>query len=409
VAKRYLPTLKWISSQEGAMLRRVSRWTSINSGTTNLAGLKELSKVLQRDFAVLDGRMRTHKLPPMVTIDRRAAEVHTPLGQAISIIKRPQAKRRVFLCIHMDTVYPADDPFQKVKKISGGKLHGPGVADAKGGLAVMLTALETLERSELAEEVGWEILINPDEEVGSPGSAQLLKAAAKRNHVGLLFEPSLADGALVDRRRGSGNFTVVIRGRSAHAGRDFASGRSAIVAAAELTLALHELNRTLPGVTINTGSIDGGGAPNVVPDLAISRINIRTSEASDELRVKEALDEILARLNAKEGISAQLHGGFSSPPKILDDRGRALLETVFECGRELGLELTSRSSGGASDGNKLSAAGLPNIDSLGVRGGEIHSPREFLVISSLVERAQLTALLLMKMAAGGCNFIDDGI
>ena len=125
---------------------------------------------------------------------------------------------------------------------------------------------------------------------------------------------------LVDRRRGSGNFSIVIRGRSAHAGRDFASGRSAIVAAAELTGGLHELNRTLAGVTVNIGAIDGGGAANVVPDLAICRVNVRTTDVNDELRVAKAFEELLGKINAKEGITAELHGGFSSPPKIPDER-----------------------------------------------------------------------------------------
>ena len=145
VGTKYDPSLKWIAGQEGRMLRRVIRWSQINSGTTNQAGLRKLCGVLKKDFKALGGRMRTHRLSPMVTIDRRAVEVRTPLGEAISILKRPKAKRRVFLCIHMDTVYGADDPFQKVGKVKDGRLHGPGVADAKGGLAVMLTALEALE------------------------------------------------------------------------------------------------------------------------------------------------------------------------------------------------------------------------------------------------------------------------
>ncbi|MGD0542611.1 MAG: peptidase dimerization domain-containing protein, partial [Tepidisphaeraceae bacterium] len=218
--------------------------------------------------------------------------------------------------------------------------------------------------------------------------------------LGLLFEPALSDGALVDRRRGSGNFSIIIRGRGAHAGRDFAHGRNAVLAAAQLALRLHALNESTPGVTVNIGAIDGGSPANVVPDLAVCRVNIRTTEPHDEQRILSAVNRLIAEANSADGISVQLYGRFASPPKIPDDRTGRLLDAIISCGRDLGLALAHRPSGGASDGNKLAAAGLPNIDSLGVRGDQIHSPGEFLFTSSLVERAQLVALLLLKLAGG---------
>ncbi len=331
--------------------------------------------------------------------------VSKPLGEAISFMKRPGAGVKILLNIHMDTVYAPEAGFAKVKEAEG-KLVGPGVADAKGGLAVMLTALEALERSEHAQRVGWTVVINPDEEIGSPGSAGLLAELAKGHQFGLLFEPALPDGALVERRRGSGNFSIVVRGRAAHAGRDFAAGRSALLAAAKLALELHGLNASLPGVTVNVGSIDGGAPANVVPDLAVCRINIRTTEPADEVRVKGEVEKLVADLNRMDGIRAELHGHFASPPKILDERTGRLLGAIVSCGKELGMNLGTRASGGASDGNRLMAAGLANIDSLGVRGDRIHSSEEYLIPQSLPERAQLTALLMLKIAAGD---IDAGV
>jgi glutamate carboxypeptidase len=323
-----------------------------------------------------------------------------PLGKALRITKRPQAPLRVFAGIHMDTVYPPDHPFQTVTPLGPDTLRGPGVADAKGGLAMMLTALEALERSPYAAGIGWEVLINPDEEIGSIGSAPLLTRAARGNHLGLVFEPALPGGALADRRRGVGNFTFVVRGRSAHAGRDFASGRNAVVAAAELATKVHALNNVLPGVTVNVGRLDGGAAPNVVPDLAICRVNVRTSTPGDEALVREKLDELVASVRSRDGITAELHGSFTAPPKVPDQPTLALMGHVAECGRELGLSIEWKPSGGACDGNRLAAAGLPTIDTLGPRGGDLHSPTEYLLLDSLPERAKLTALLLMKLASG---------
>ena len=220
--------------------------------------------------------------------------MHLPLGQAIAITKRPKAPLRILLNIHLDTVYPPDSSFQAVRE-EVGTLHGPGVADAKGGLAVMLTALEALERSPNAERIGWRVLLNPDEEIGSPGSASLLADTARDCQFGLLFEPALPDGALVNRRRGSGNFSIIVRGRAAHVGRDFEAGRSALVAAAKISLQLHSLNQSLPGVTLNVGAIDGGGPANVVPDLAICRINIRTTRTGRRTNRHQGRREIRRR------------------------------------------------------------------------------------------------------------------
>ena len=391
--------ISWIATQRERMLWRVVDWAKINSYSLNVAGLAEVTDAVMREFSGVRGEVRRHDLPPSAVVGDRGQIIQRPLGQAMTIDRRPDAAVRVLLNIHLDTVYPPGDSSQTLTG-EGGKLRGPGVADAKGGLAVMLTALEALERSPEAARIGWRVVLNPDEEIGSPGSGALLAEAARDCHFGLLFEPALPDGALVNRRRGSGNFSIIIRGRAAHAGRDFASGRSALLAAAKIAMQLHSLNASVPGVTVNIGAIDGGGPANVVPDLAICRINIRTTETSDEQDVLQRVREFVSELNSMDGISAELHGQFSSPPKIADERTLRLLDAIVGCGKDLGLNLTSRASGGASDGNRLAAAGLANIDTLGVRGDRIHSPEEFMVVDSLVERAQLTALLLLKIAAG---------
>lgn len=224
----YATHLDWIKGQQDHMVSLVERWAAVNSGSRNTAGLNTLLDLLIDDFSTLGGEMRSPSLPPQTMVDSRGEPTEVPVGKALSIVKRPSAPLKVFLGIHYDTVFQADHPFQECSRIDRDRLKGPGVADAKGGLAVMLTALEALERSPWTQNIGWEILINPDEEIGSPGSAELLRAAAKRNHLGLLFEPALPGGALVSSRRGSGNFTVVVRGRAAHAGRNPGEGRNAI-------------------------------------------------------------------------------------------------------------------------------------------------------------------------------------
>jgi glutamate carboxypeptidase len=216
----------------------------------------------------------------------------------------------------------------------------------------------------------------------------------------LLFEPALPDGGLVSERKGSGNFTAVMHGRAAHAGRDVAAGRNAIEALAEYVLDLRQLAQGIAGVTINVGHIEGGGAVNMVPDLAIARFNVRFHAQEERAALEEGLRKLTAKFNGREGYSLELHGGITAPPKLVDGRTRELMHLVSQCGKDLGLNLLWRATGGVCDGNRLAAAGLANVDTLGPRGGGLHSAEEFVFLDSLRERAKVVALLLMRMASG---------
>jgi glutamate carboxypeptidase len=390
--------LNWIDTQHHRMVSLVTRWCNINSGSRNLPGLATMLAELKTAFAPLDGEMKKIAVPPETVIDNTGHAVAMPLGNALSIRKRPAAPTQVFLCIHMDTVYGPDHTLQTVRQIDARTLNGPGVADAKGGICVMLLALEAFEKTEAAKNIGWEVLLTADEELGSPGSAALLTESARRNQLGLIFEPAHADGALVGERKGSGNFTFVIHGKSAHAGRDFHQGRNAIHAAARLVTALDDINRSHLGVTVNTGRIDGGGPTNIVPDLAIIRSNIRIPAHLHRQQIEADLLRIVEVANQTDGITVEMTGGFNSPPRPMDLATTRLYEKLAECGRQINLPITWHASGGVSDANKLAAAGLPVIDTLGPCGGDLHSAEEFLLTDTLAQRAKLVALFLQSLA-----------
>jgi glutamate carboxypeptidase len=392
-----IPFLRPIDERKDHWLDLLRAWCAISSGTHHPPGLKKMADALCDAFGVF-GDVRRIDLPHTLQIDSAGNEVSLPLGQALSIVRRPEALRRILLVIHYDTVYGPENPFDHVTVLPDGRWNGPGVVDAKGGIVVMLAALHALEASPLAEKIGWEVILNSDEEIGSPGSAGLLDEAAGRNHVGLLFEPALPDGSLVGERKGSGNFTVVVRGKAAHAGRDFAAGRSAVVALADLIV---QAAQRSGGITLNCGQISGGGAVNIVPDLAIGRFNARVSRKDEAELIVDLLRKLVAEANQRNGIAANLHGTFSSPPKTLNQPAIELFEAARACGKELGIEINWRSSGGTCDGNRLAAAGLPLIDTMGPVGGDLHSPTEYLIPGSIAQRAKLTAMLLMRIAAGG--------
>ncbi|MEJ2716048.1 MAG: hydrolase [Deltaproteobacteria bacterium] len=396
----YSPYLNWIDSRFGRCVDLLTTWANVNSGTYNLSGLEKMCSMLEKEVGALGGETRTIELEPQEVVDRRGEMVQIPLGKALLVRKLPAADLRVFFCVHMDTVYDLEHPFQKCHRVHENELKGPGVADAKGGLLVMLTAVQAFERSPWAANLGWDILINPDEEVGSPGSAPLLEEAARNNHLGLVYEPAQAGGRLVSTRKGSGNFAVVIRGRAAHAGRSPDLGRNAIDALAEFIVELNTFADTKKGIALNVGAITGGGAVNVVPDLALCRFNVRVTSRSDQKSFEEKLSSLVAKINARDGISVEVHGNFARPPKPLEGKSLELATHIEVCGRELGMPVTWISTGGVCDGNNLYSAGLPTIDSLGVTGGNLHSIDEYVVLDSLTERARLTALLLMKLASG---------
>lgn len=381
------------------MLEQVLAWSAINTGTGNLSGLARQWTALADAFSALPGRVDRIEPAPVkaVAVDGAAREV--PNGAHLVVSVRPDAPRRILLTGHMDTVFAADHPFQTTAWSDEQTLNGPGVADMKGGIAVILAALAAFERSEVAHAVGYDVLINSDEETGSLASAPLIAELARGKAAALTYEPSaLPDGTLAGARAGSGNFSVVVTGRSAHAGRNPQDGRNAIVAAADLAVRLKALARD--GLSVNPARIDGGSANNVVPDHAILRFNIRPRSDEDAAAFDRAFADLRGAIEATHDVSLHVHGGLSRPPKPLDARAEKLFGLVEECSALLGKPIGRIASGGVCDGNNIAACGIPVVDTMGVIGGAIHSPDEFLIVSSLEHRAQLSALVLHRLASG---------
>lgn len=389
--------LDWLDEQGDAMLQLVEKLANINSGTFNLDGLKTVESCLTHEFSKLGGDLSILESRPQSSINSAGKMEQQALGDILHISKRSATKKKILLCIHMDTVYSKEHPFQKCQWLENGYLNGPGVADAKGGLIVMLYALLAFEKSPLATNIGWEVLINPDEEIGSPGSVHLIDEIAQRCSAGLLFEPALPDGTLVSWRKGSGNFTFVAHGKAAHSGREFEKGRNAIVTMAKLMATIDQLNSTSE-ITYNVGNFQGGGALNVVPDLAIGRVNVRIKTVEQQNQVEQQFADLVSLANQSDGISLEMHGQFSSPPKPISPGVAELQLRIKKCAEILDQPISWRGTGGASDGNKFAAAGLPNIDTLGPRGGNIHSMDEYLIPESLAPSAKLVTLILLSFA-----------
>ncbi|WP_409049848.1 hydrolase [Sandarakinorhabdus sp.] len=381
------------------MTDQILAWSAVNSGSRNLDGLGAMADTLMQAFAPLGGSARLAEPASATVIAADGQEIALRHGHNLHIVKRPDAAVRVLLTGHMDTVFAADHPFQTCRWLNADTLNGPGTADMKGGISVMLAALTAFEASPFAAQLGWEVVLNSDEEVSSLGSAPLLAQAATRCHLGLTYEPALPDGTLAGGRPGSGNFSAIITGRAAHAGREPEKGRNAILAAADLALRLAAL--VADDLTVNPARIEGGGPNNIVPDHAVLRWNMRPRTPGAEARARADVATIIAAIAAAHDVGIHLHGGFARPSKPMDDHQRRLFELVKDCGAAIGLDIAWRDTGGVCDGNNLAATGLSVVDTLGPRGGAIHSEHEFLCADSLEERARLSALLLMRIAQNG--------
>ena len=392
--------LAFLDDKRPEMTERLRAWCAINSGSGNLDGLKAMHGELAGAFAELGAEVEAMPSRPHEVVTAEGEKIERPVGDMLRLVVRPQAPVRVLFSGHMDTVFAADHPFQHETFLDDDTLNAPGAADMKGGLLVMLYALKAIERSPLAEQIGYEVLINADEEIGSHGSAHMLTEAAKRAHFACVYEPALADGTLAGARKGSGNFAAVVKGKSAHAGREHHLGRNALAAAADFIAGIDKLTGAREGLTVNVARIDGGGPYNVVPDLAVVRFNVRLEQPDDADWFLEQAKSLVAGIDAREGYGAELTGGFTRPPKPMTPKLLAFFNALKAAGHDLDLDIDWKPTGGCCDGNNIAAAGIPVIDTLGVRGAHIHSSREYAKLDSLVERAKLSALLLLKIAAG---------
>lgn len=396
----FVNDLAYLDDKRPEMTDRLRSWCAINSGSSNLAGLQTMHAALSKAFAELGAEIETVSSKPHEIVSAEGEKLKTPIGDMLRLVVRPQAPVRVLLSGHMDTVFPIDHPFQGETFLDDDTLNAPGAADMKGGLLVMLYALKTIERSSLADKIGYEVLINADEEIGSHGSAHMLTEAAGRAQFACIYEPALADGTLAGARKGSGNFAAIFKGKSAHAGREHHLGRNAVVAAAEFMTRIDKLSGAREGLTVNAARLDGGGPLNVVPDMAVARFNVRLEQPEDATWFLAQAEGLVSEIGERDGYGGELTGGFTRPPKPMTPKLSAFFNALKAAGDELGITIDWKPTGGCCDGNNIAAAGIPVIDTLGVRGAHIHSAKEYAKLDSLVERAKLSALLLLKIAAG---------
>jgi glutamate carboxypeptidase len=305
---------------------------------------------------------------------------------------------RILLIGHTDTVFDDGTTAERPFSIEGDRAYGPGVSDMKGGLLLAFFAVEVLQEAGFDRFARITYVCNPDEEIGSPWSRAFIEREAGDADVAFVLESGRENGDIVSSRKGVSDYQIEIVGRAAHAGVEPERGRSAIVEGAHKILALHGLNGRWSGVTVNAGVVHGGTRTNVVAERCTIEVDLRSPEESS-LREVEAEVERIAGSHTVPDVIATWTGGKWHRPMERRDGGARLASLASKIARELGFTVEDAATGGASDANTTSAAGVPTLDGLGPVGGNDHSPTEWMDLTSVVPRMALVAGLMSRAGA----------
>lgn len=395
---------EWIASRAEAMLADLGEWVAMPTGPQGGNAETNAALAVQRKAIVT----RLEKLGGKTTLvpgERKPTWLREGSASEsggdpppLAVVRHWTSEPGILLCGHIDTVHPrnartpAGEAFDRLRiDKAANKAVGPGCSDMKGGLLVAVTALEALAHAGI--EQSWGFAIVSDEETGTFANDAALRAEAKAGYrAGLIFEPALPDGSLVIERPGSGQFVIEVEGKAAHVGRDFAKGVSAVTELARAILACDAIANVERGRIVSVGPLEGGTATNVVPDRAVAWGNMRFM--SDE--AQRAIEAGLRTIEKQGMPSVRVKSIINRPRKPATDAVKAMAQLAQKCASDLGQTMGLGTTGGVCDGNNLQAGGLPVIDTLGVRGGGLHTTSEWVEISSLVERAQLAALMMMR-------------
>ncbi len=299
--------------------------------------------------------------------------------------------RQILLLGHFDTVWPVGQLRHMPLKREGGRLYGPGVFDMKAGIALATLATRALFDRDAPADCRIVMLWTTDEEVGSTTSRGLIESEAAKSEAVLVFEPSLPGGALKTSRKGVGQFEMITRGISAHAGLDPGKGVSAIRELARQILAIDGLQDPASGVTLTVGVVSGGTRANVVPAEARAIIDARATTRAAADRVQQMMHALAPQI---AGAQVEVTGGFDRPPLERTPAVVGLFEQARAVAAELGQQLDEGSAGGGSDGNLTAALGIPTLDGFGAIGDGAHALHEHVEIDALVPRAATIAGLL---------------
>lgn len=379
-----------IAGKHGGLLEDLRLHVGLPTGGGNLKAIERSRSLLtERLNALGAATVQTPGDPKPAWL---GAQIQIPPSSVTSHLRPGMPS--VLIAGHLDTVHDPEGPFRELSIAPDGRTAtGPGCVDMKGGLVIAVAALEAL--TEAGINCSWSFFLNADEETGTYHSQRALREASRTHDFGLAIEPALAGGELAIERVGSGQFLVEVHGKAAHVGRAFTEGISAVTKLGEILVEIGKMPRPERGMVANVGPLVGGKAANAVPDYASGFGNVRFPDEACSQELGAMLDALATPGESLPKVRIQR--SFNRPAKPEIPATRALAERARGVAEDLGQKLPFAKTGGVCDGNIMQHEGLPTIDTLGVRGGGLHTPDEWIELSSLVERCQLLAVLVMRL------------
>jgi glutamate carboxypeptidase len=367
------------------IIELTAQMTAIESPSTDKAAVDRLGQFVAAALQRLGGSLSVHRQ------SERGNHLVARWGST-SPRTQPKPSGVLMLC-HMDTVHDIGMLARNPCRREDGRLFGPGVQDMKASLAMAVAAVELLQANQRMPERPVTLLVTSDEELGSVTSRPLIEQLAREAELVLCLEPCLPDGSLKTWRKGVGEFQIVARGRSTHAGADHERGRNAIEELAHHVLAVQKLTDYEAGTTVNVGVISGGTRSNVVPEAARVWIDMRVKTPEEADRIRTWME---ARAPVLDGTQLQVTGGLNRPPMVRDELMVATFAKAQGIAARLGISIGEGGTGGGSDANFVAPLAVPVLDGLGALGNGAHSEREHIVIGELPRRTALLAALLSE-------------
>lgn len=391
--------IDWVDVRQDAILEELKMHVGVNTGTANIEGLDLYRQILKADLEELGFKTEEHQSDSMNVLSCRGGRVD--IANHLSGKITGGSGQRVFINGHMDTVFSANDEFQKLEILADGTLKGPGVADMKGGIVIMLNALRALKRQGLLADANLTVLFNSDEEIGSLGSRELIEELAKLHDVGLVFEGTYQN-KVTRSRKGLGQARIRVTGRESHSGGAHQEGVSANLELAHKIVEIESLTDYTKQLTVNTGVMSGGEKRNTIPGCSDAYIDIRypTKEGGEYLKSsisKIADKKFVEHKKYSEFPKSESWAVLHRPVKPEHPKVDELIAIAMGISEHLEEPIVgTRFSGGGTDGSIAQGVGLPTIDSLGMDGVGAHSSREASTVSSLIERTKLAAIMLAR-------------
>lgn len=302
-----------------------------------------------------------------------------------------QTMEQLLIVGHLDTVWPLGTLDRRPFRVIEDRAYGPGIFDMKSGVTLAAFAMRALKEFGRKTRRPVTFLMTCDEETGSHFSRDIIEDEARGARAALVLEPPVPGGAVKTARKGVGEFELLVKGRSAHAGNDPRAGVSAVTELAHQILAINSLMDFERGTTLNVGVVHGGVLSNVVAAEARATVDMRFQVVEEGHRVEEAMRSLTPVI---EGARLEVLGGINRPPLVRTEESGALFAHARSLASEVEYDLQEAAVGGGSDGNFIAAMGVPVLDGLGVDGSGAHAEHEHILIRDIPRRAALLTRLI---------------